>query len=52
MRSIPSAFVDGDGKPLDGGNNRYVIHFDKGQTPPANAFWSMTMYNAIVVLRG
>ena len=41
----PSAFVDGDGKPLDGANN-YVLHFDKGQTPPANAFWSLTMYNA------
>jgi hypothetical protein len=24
----------------------HVIHFDKGQTPPANAFWSITMYNA------
>ncbi len=41
----PSAFVDGDGKPLTGAN-RYVLHFDKGQTPPANAFWSVTMYNA------
>ena len=41
----PSAFVDADGKPLDGAN-RYVLHFDKGQAPPANAFWSLTMYNA------
>lgn len=41
----PTAFVDGDGKPLDGANN-YVLHFDKGQAPPANAFWSLTMYNA------
>jgi hypothetical protein len=41
----PSAFVDGDGKPLNGAN-RYVLHFDKGQTPPVNAFWSITMYNA------
>lgn len=41
----PSAFVDADGKPLDGAN-RYVLHFDKGQTPPAHAFWSLTMYNA------
>ena len=41
----PSAFTDGDGKPLTGGN-RYVMHFDKGQSPPANAFWSVTMYNA------
>jgi hypothetical protein len=41
----PSAFVDGDGERLDG-NNHYVLHFDKGQLPPANAFWSITMYNA------
>jgi len=36
--------VDSDGNPLNGAN-KYVIHFDKGQTPPANAFWSLTMYN-------
>ena len=41
----PSAFVDGDGKPLTGAN-RYVLHFDKGQTPPTKAFWSVTMYDA------
>ena len=41
----PSAFVDGDGQPLNGAN-RYTLHFDKGQTPPANAFWSITMYDA------
>jgi hypothetical protein len=41
----PNAFTDGDGKPLSGAH-RYVVHFDKGQTPPANAFWSMTMYDA------
>jgi hypothetical protein len=40
-----SAFVDGDGKPLDGAN-RYVVHFDKGATPPVNAFWSITLYDA------
>jgi hypothetical protein len=22
-----------------------VLHFDKGKTPPATAFWSLTMYN-------
>jgi hypothetical protein len=41
----PNAFTDGDGKPLNGAN-RYVLHFNKGETPPANAFWSLTMYNA------
>ncbi len=40
----PLTGVDGQGKPLNGAN-RYVIHFDKGQTPPANAFWSLTMYD-------
>ncbi len=40
----PMTKVDGDGNPLTGAN-RYVIHFDKGQTPPANAFWSVTMYD-------
>ena len=41
----PSAFVDGAGQPLDGAN-RYVIHFDKDSTPPVQAFWSITMYDA------
>ncbi len=40
----PTAFVDGEGKPLSG-TNRYVLHFDKGETPPAEAFWSITMYD-------
>ena len=40
----PTAFDDGDGKPLDGAN-RYVLHFDKGQTPPTNATWSVSMYD-------
>jgi len=34
----PNAFVDAEGKPLNGAN-RYIVHFDKGQTPPAIAFW-------------
>jgi hypothetical protein len=28
------------------GANKYVMHFPKGQTPPADGFWSITMYNA------
>ena len=28
------------------GANKYVVHFDKGRTPPVNAFWSVTMYDA------
>ncbi len=41
----PLTGVDGDGKQLNGAN-KYMIHFDKGQTPPANAFWSLTMYDS------
>lgn len=40
----PTAFVDGEGNPLSGANN-YLLHFEKGKTPPANAFWSITMYD-------
>jgi hypothetical protein len=28
------------------GTNKYVLHFDKGQMPPVDGFWSVTMYNA------
>ena len=40
----PTAFLDGENKPLEGAN-RYVLHFDKGQTPPTNATWSVSMYD-------
>ena len=40
----PTAFSDGDDKPLDS-FKRYVLHFDKGQLPPTNATWSVSMYN-------
>jgi hypothetical protein len=40
----PTAFVDGAGEPLTGAN-KYVLHFDKGKLPPADAFWSITMYD-------
>jgi hypothetical protein len=40
----PVAFVDSEGKPLDGAD-RYVVHFNKGRLPPADAFWSLTMYD-------
>jgi hypothetical protein len=41
----PTLQVDSDGAALDGAN-KYVLHFPKGQTPPAKGFWSLTMYNA------
>jgi len=40
----PLNLADDTGKPLDGAGN-YVLHFDKGQTPPVNAFWSVTLYD-------
>jgi hypothetical protein len=41
----PTSEADPDGEPYSGAN-RYVMHFPKGQTPPAQGFWSLTMYNA------
>jgi len=41
----PSTKTDSDGSPLVG-TNTYVIHFAKGQTPPASGFWSITMYDS------
>jgi hypothetical protein len=35
---------DVDGKPLTGAN-QYVLHFGKNEIPPANAFWSVTLYD-------
>src|SRR6516164_1780947 len=40
----PINLVDETGKPLDGAN-KYTLHFDKGNTPPADAFWSVTLYD-------
>jgi len=28
------------------GANKYVIHFNKGELPPVDGFWSLTMYDA------
>src|SRR5258705_13669398 len=40
----PLNLGDENGMPLDGAN-KYTIHFDKVPTPPANAFWSLTLYD-------
>src|SRR6185437_7929216 len=40
----PTSETDVAGQPYNGAN-KYVIHFGKGQMPPVNAFWSVTMYN-------
>ncbi|MFZ0149899.1 MAG: DUF1254 domain-containing protein [Xanthobacteraceae bacterium] len=41
----PINLADESGKPLDGAN-RYTLHFDKTDMPPAEAFWSVTLYDA------
>jgi hypothetical protein len=41
----PLNLFDDTGKPLDGAN-KYMVHFDKGATPPVNAFWSITLYDS------
>ncbi len=40
----PGTRVDAAGQPLSGAH-RYVVHFAKGQLPPTDAFWSLTLYN-------
>lgn len=34
-----------DGTELDGSKHKYTLTFAKGQYPPVNAFWSVTMYD-------
>ncbi len=41
----PTGEKDADGKDFDTASNKYVMHFDKGQMPPVNGFWSLTMYD-------
>jgi hypothetical protein len=39
----PYTEIDRDGQPLSGAY-KYTLTFPKGQTPPVNGFWSITMY--------
>ena len=39
----PYTEVDAEGKKLTGAN-KYTLTFPKGQTPPVDGFWSVTMY--------
>jgi hypothetical protein len=34
-----------DGEVLDGSKHEYTLTFPAGQSPPVNAFWSVTMYD-------
>jgi hypothetical protein len=40
----PINLADEASKPLDGAS-KYTLHFDKGNTPLADAFWSVTLYD-------
>jgi hypothetical protein len=40
----PVYFVDATNQKLDGAN-RYTLRFARGQLPPVNAFWSLTLYD-------
>ena len=41
----PLSQKDASGDTYDGAKYKYVVRFEKGQLPPAEAFWSLTMYD-------
>jgi hypothetical protein len=41
----PTSEVDAGGQAYSGAN-KYVMHFEKGEMPPVDGFWSLTMYDA------
>ena len=40
----PMTYLDGQGKPLDAAS-KYVLRLKKDEIPPADAFWSLTLYD-------
>jgi hypothetical protein len=43
--TYPITRTDAEGQTLDGSKNNYTLTFAAGETPPVNAFWSVTMYD-------
>lgn len=41
----PLNVADADGKHMTG-DQKYLLHFEKSELPPAGAFWSVTMYDS------
>jgi len=41
----PLSQKDANGAEYDGEKHQYVMRFEKGKLPPAEAFWSLTMYD-------
>ena len=41
----PLSQKDANGDAYNGAEHTYVMRFEKGQMPPAEAFWSLTMYD-------
>lgn len=41
-----TARTDKEGRPLRG-ENHYRLHFEKGELPPVDAFWSISMYEVM-----
>jgi hypothetical protein len=42
----PLIIADAGGAPLDGAHD-YVLHFERDELPPVDAFWSVTMYDGV-----